>query len=681
MTAGTDALIQAFRLWVTDNVPATGANWPNKSEIIAGLTRLAVDISAAQAGLTITPTVAARDTFYATDANRTKLVYVNNNNGSATDPANGVYEYVSGAPRLAQGFYAGVASVVQPLVDDAQAAADAAAASAQEVADTLAEIYPPVIDTANPNLFVLSAIISGKEIRTDTGALATNATSRVSGLIPATPGQQFTISGFPPPILPVAQGNPGGINPAYRFVKADGVTTATGWTTAYRVFKEAQPNTTPPAPADAAFLQIGVQQRSSTAVDASLIRVELGTEVTYDRILTLGGKKIASDISTLPQKNLFNKDAPLLTGFEIRGDTGLQAAQADSAILIVPVYQRGVATSLTISGLPANPDFPRFYAFVAADGITPVGFVANANSFLGNGVTLTIPAGAHSFRLTGYQRNAAHPSLAGVQIEFGSTATAHAAYKEKVASIDGVTVESAAASASVDTSGNALIFGDSITAPTRTNNWPIFAMPALGMTATNYAKSGASFRLRSGIDPSDRQFAVKQVQDAIAAQPADTFRAIFVSLGINDPLAAASAGSTNPYNETNLGDVATTMGKATKADLDLTKTLEAARWVFWSLREQYPSAKCFYMTPLQSKRYTPLAFKSTVDAIVQIARFYNFIVIDAFNESGIVAEFEIAGAPGRYLEDGLHPTQAEPYAGQKLQAGLVVAKARAAFNT
>lgn len=123
MTAGTDALIQAFRPFVVDGIPSSGANEPDKTEIIAALTRLAVDIGAAQAGIHTEPTIAARDTYYATSANRGNLVYVNNNNGSATDPANGVYEYVSGAARLAQGFYAGLTAVVQPSVDDALAAA------------------------------------------------------------------------------------------------------------------------------------------------------------------------------------------------------------------------------------------------------------------------------------------------------------------------------------------------------------------------------------------------------------------------------------------------------------------------------------------------------------------------------------------------------------------------------
>lgn len=163
MTAGTDALIQAFRLWVTDNVPASGANWPNKAEIIAALQRLAVDIGAAQAGLHTEPTIAARDTYYATPENRANLVYVNNNNGSATDPANGVYEYVSGAARLAQGFYAGVAAVVQPLVDQAQGYANAAAASAAAAASGLTSVeaigraVTPVTGTAlNAGTYVFS---------------------------------------------------------------------------------------------------------------------------------------------------------------------------------------------------------------------------------------------------------------------------------------------------------------------------------------------------------------------------------------------------------------------------------------------------------------------------------------------------------------------------------------------
>jgi hypothetical protein len=96
---------------------------PSREGVLAAFTDLYAQavtaLYAAQSGVTPLPTIAARDTFYATPANQGKLVYVNNNNGSATDPANGVYEYVGGA-RLAQSFYAGLLAVVQPSVDKAQ---------------------------------------------------------------------------------------------------------------------------------------------------------------------------------------------------------------------------------------------------------------------------------------------------------------------------------------------------------------------------------------------------------------------------------------------------------------------------------------------------------------------------------------------------------------------------------
>ncbi len=81
---------------------------------------------AAAAGITTLATIANRDAFYAISSNRSKLVYVNNNNGSANDAANGIYEYVDGAPRTAVSFYEGLASVVQPLVDQAVVARDEA---------------------------------------------------------------------------------------------------------------------------------------------------------------------------------------------------------------------------------------------------------------------------------------------------------------------------------------------------------------------------------------------------------------------------------------------------------------------------------------------------------------------------------------------------------------------------
>ncbi len=121
--------------------PPSPTTEPSREGTLAAFTELhnqAVATAAVAAqGITTVANIAARDAFYATPANQSKLVYVNNNNGSATDPANGIYEYASGAARLAESFYAGVTSLVQPLVDDAEAARDAAEDAETNIATTI----------------------------------------------------------------------------------------------------------------------------------------------------------------------------------------------------------------------------------------------------------------------------------------------------------------------------------------------------------------------------------------------------------------------------------------------------------------------------------------------------------------------------------------------------------------
>lgn len=105
----------------------------------------------------------------------------------------------------------------------------------------------------------------------------------------------------------------------------------------------------------------------------------------------------------------------------------------------------------------------------------------------------------------------------------------------------------------------------------------------------------------------------------------------------------------------------TAMSKATLADLDRTIFLKAARWAFWSIRENWATARCYYGNPLQRVN-TPNSTEADDwgnwlrDLIERMARRYGFVVIDAFGESGIVREFEVNGGVGRYLNDGLHPT-------------------------
>ena len=131
-----------YRDFVTAGVPATGHNEPAKSEIRNLFAVVDQAVGAAQASIQIVPTIADRDAFYATEENRGKLVYVNNNNGSEDDPANGVYEYVDGAPRIAKGYSKGAALVVQPQVAEATTQAGNSANSAAQADAARAAIQP-----------------------------------------------------------------------------------------------------------------------------------------------------------------------------------------------------------------------------------------------------------------------------------------------------------------------------------------------------------------------------------------------------------------------------------------------------------------------------------------------------------------------------------------------------------
>ena len=129
---------QVYRDFNTDGVQASGKYAPSKAELRSLFATVDLAVYAAQAGIAIVADTAARDTYFATAANQSKLVYVNNNNDADDDPANGVYEYVDGAPRIATGYYQGLASVVQPLVDDAETAAAEAAGFAPQPGDKVA---------------------------------------------------------------------------------------------------------------------------------------------------------------------------------------------------------------------------------------------------------------------------------------------------------------------------------------------------------------------------------------------------------------------------------------------------------------------------------------------------------------------------------------------------------------
>lgn len=213
-----------------------------------------------------------------------------------------------------------------------------------------------------------------------------------------------------------------------------------------------------------------------------------------------------------------------------------------------------------------------------------------------------------------------------------------------------------------------LVFGDSVSETATMNddgtnyveggtgnnlsNWPTYAKEILETASmVNYAKSGARYK-----DTSTSDLRVKlshQINTAITM--GTTADIIVVSAGTNDGVES-------------LGDFSTAMAKTTLESLDRLNLYEAVRWTFWTLRLNYPGAQFFAALPIQrADQETP---KELIDCIVKMANRYNFYVIDANSESGIVRDFENISAEGRDLADGLHPN-----AKGKLKMGFLYARA------
>lgn len=205
-----------------------------------------------------------------------------------------------------------------------------------------------------------------------------------------------------------------------------------------------------------------------------------------------------------------------------------------------------------------------------------------------------------------------------------------------------------------------LIFGDSITETDYMNddcsnyiengwqNWPTFAKEILQVGKMwNIAKSGAAYRDRDGVEA--RQKISHQISSAIAS--GKTADIIVISAGTND------GGSS-------IGDYETAMGKTSLEDLDRTNLYEAIRWAMWTLKTNYPDAVCFAATPIHRADHEPIP--ALTEAITKMANRYNFVVIPAESESGIVRDNEVWQAAGHDLMDGLHPNEN----GQKKMARL-----------
>lgn len=252
-----------------------------------------------------------------------------------------------------------------------------------------------------------------------------------------------------------------------------------------------------------------------------------------------------------------------------------------------------------------------------------------------------------------------------VQMEKGATPTTYEAYQTGIRKLAGYLIVADKGSGATPVLGNDLItldyfnanaggvptkgkkglfFGDSITANDTApyTSWVTVAAPLLQLSSfANYARSGASFT--DWVTSDLRQRLSEQI--TAAKDAAETADLIVVSIGTNDYGRQASMGS-----------YTTAMSKPTLVSLDRTLIMEAARWAFWTIREVWPNAVCYYGMPLQRATRETADSLWLMDEVRKMANRYNFIIIEAHNESGVVKEFEFDNAVGRYLRDGLHPS-------------------------
>lgn len=170
-----------FRDFVTDGVASSGMFSAPKRDIRDLFETIDLAVYAAQSGIKTVADLTARDAFFAVADNQAKLVYVNDNNGAADDPANGVYEYVAGAARVAEGFYEGFAAVVQPLVTETEGYRDDAADLVAQLTDQLRNLSDPypwedwtvvVMLDANGVSHVIDASVAGQSFGYSTAPLS-----------------------------------------------------------------------------------------------------------------------------------------------------------------------------------------------------------------------------------------------------------------------------------------------------------------------------------------------------------------------------------------------------------------------------------------------------------------------------------------------------------------------------
>ncbi len=110
-----------------------------------------------------------------------------------------------------------------------------------------------------------------------------------------------------------------------------------------------------------------------------------------------------------------------------------------------------------------------------------------------------------------------------------------------------------------------------------------------------------------------------------------------------------------------LGDPkAALMGKSLEdnENIDLFTEAGAMRWCLQRVMEEYPLARVFVLTPIQTAMPDHNEkIEKQIPIMREIAGAMSAQVIDCFHNAGICEKFEVIGGMGKYLRDGLHPDE------------------------
>lgn len=541
---------------------------------------------------------------------------------------------------------------------------------------------------AGKNLFDKLKVTEGKGLFFD-GSLETDASDSVCELIYVghLQGQSIHLSGLQPPTINYSR--------PYAFYStaeiAIGNVIATG-NVSYTVTAK-----TIDVPAGAMWFAFNPRMRNGNAPAYDALQLEVGTAASAYQAFIAGpglidGRAVrapgAATSAEIPKigfvgggKNLFNAATVIegkglnFDGYSIETDTG----NSMSAPIYVGHLQ---GRTLYLSGLqPKTVNYNRPYSFFSSSTMDAASLVST--NTVHNAVTakaIAVPTGAKWLVFNPRMHNSNAPSYGALQLELGDTATAFEAYLPVPGLIDGKPVNGMAAPVRAAYSGGVLAaIGDSITqdavvypgavgyTPVCANpvdNWPSVLVPKVAPdTYLTFALGGACFASFPQLSYHQKfENQVTELLAYVAANPAMTPRSLIIALGSNDMhWGLRSAGM--PAGYSGLGTYADAMAKALNFAIDGTPTtaldksitLEAMRLGIARLRFKLATTKFFVSLPLQRAPYTRTQMDPWIDAISKMAGAYGCETIDCYRKSGIVVDFEVDGADGMDLRDGVHP--------------------------